>query len=246
MRAELANIGFNNLSSVLSWWDLAGVDVVVEDTPRDWLARPAPAPAAAPVVTTNLQPETAPAPETLPDTLEALREWLIKPETLPELGPRRCPAQGVIGSTLMLLSDMPDQDDLQAERLFAGAAGQLLDAMLKAIGQSRDDAYIASLAPGRPATGMISGPIEGQLRGIARQHVRLSAPKTLLLMGDPAVKAMTGMNLAQARGKIHQIDLGEQTMPAIATFHPRFLLQQPACKADAWADLRRLHGLLAA
>jgi DNA polymerase len=54
------------------------------------------------------------------------------------------------------------------------------------------------------------------------------------------------VNLAQARGSIHPINLEGGTTPLIATFHPRFLLQQPARKADAWADLRMLVEILTA
>lgn len=144
----------------------------------------------------------------------------------------------------MLLTDMPDAEDMATDSLLAGSAGRLLDAMLGAIGRDRASAYLAALAPGRPATGRIEADLETELARIARHHVALVRPRALLLLGDTTIRAFTGANLAQARGSIHSVNLNGATVPTVATFHPRFLLQQPARKADAWTDLRMLMEIL--
>lgn len=144
----------------------------------------------------------------------------------------------------MLLTDMPDAEDMTAGTLISGTAGRLLDAMLGAIGRDRVATYLGALAPGRPATGRIDHGLEAELARLARHHVALARPRALLLLGDATIRAFTGMNLAQARGSIHSINLDGLTVAAVATFHPRFLLQQPARKADAWADLRMLMEIL--
>lgn len=223
---------------MLSWWQLAGVDVTVDDAPRQWL-RTASTPAIEPA-----QAPAAPSPAALPATLEALTEWLVSPETFPELGTIRLAPMGTTAGGLMLLTDMPDQEDLATGTLITGAAGRLLDAMLRAIGRDRASAHIAPLAPGRPATGKISQKLEEELGRIARHHIALTRPRAVLMIGDATIRALTGMGLAPARGKIHPVNLGDGTLPAVATFHPRFLLQHPALKADAWADLRMLMEIL--
>jgi uracil-DNA glycosylase len=219
---------------MLGWWQLAGVDVTVDDVPRQWLRAP-PVPAPMPENAAH-----ASGADLLPASLEALVAWLGRPETLPELGPRRIAPSGSIAGGLMLLTDMPDIEDVSSDTLIAGTAGRLLDAMLGAIGRDRTSAYLAALAPGRPATGKLDEKQETELGRIARHHVGLIRPRALLMLGDATIRALTGSGLAQARGSIHHINLDGGKVPAIATFHPRFLLQQPARKADAWADLRML------
>jgi len=225
---------------MLSWWQLAGVDITVDDAPRQWLRVPeAPNREAA-----RLTP--APSPQTLPATLEGLVSWLNSAENFPSLGAQRPAPSGTLAGGLMLLTDMPDADDGVTGTLLAGTAGRLLDAMLAAIGRDRASIYLAPLAPGRPAIGRIGPELEGELGRIARHHIALVRPRAVLTLGDATTRALTGVNLAQARGSIHPINLDGGTIPLIATFHPRFLLQQPARKADAWADLRMLVEILTA
>lgn len=230
--------GADALRGMLSWWQLAGVDVTVDDAPRQWLRVRS---ASASVLPAE---QTVPPPGTLPPTVEALVSWLSSVESFPALGDHRPAPSGAITSGLMLLADMPDAEDMVSGALVSGAAGRLLDAMLGAIGRDRAASYLAAFAPGRPPTGRIDPGLEGELSRVARHHVALIRPRALLLMGDATIRAFTGMNLAQARGSIHPINLDGLTVPAVATFHPRFLLQQPARKADAWADLRMLTEIL--
>lgn len=238
MRAGISQDGADALRSLVDWWQLAGVDVAVDESPRQWLRV-----ATAPVRDLTATP-SPPLPDTLPATLEAFVSWLTSAETLPTLGRDRPAPCGSVASGLMLFTDMPEAEDMADDGLVSGMAGRLLDAMLGAIGRDRAASYLAALAPGRPATGRIDAGLEAELTRIARHHVALARPRALLLLGDATVRAFTGMNLAQARGSIHPINLDGVTVPAVATFHPRFLLQQPARKADAWADLRMLMEIL--
>lgn len=238
VRVGISQDGADALRSMVSWWQLAGVDVMVDDVPRHWLRALASPAREAPPAPPSL------APDRLAPTLEALVSWLRSAEIFPTLGTQRPAPTGTIASGLMLLTDMPDTEDMVDGSLVSGAAGRLLDAMLGAIGRDRTASYLAALAPGRPATGRIDPGLESELTRIARHHVALARPRALLLLGDATIRAFTGMNLAQARGLIHSINLDGFTVPAIATFHPRFLLQQPARKADAWADLRMLMEIL--
>ena len=81
----------------------------------------------------------------------------------------------------------------------------------------------------------------GACADLARHHVQLAAPKRLLLLGDAACRAILGQPLMAARGRVHHPELGPTgrgaRVPAVASFHPRFLLTSPSAKAGAWADL---------
>jgi DNA polymerase len=215
-------------ASALDWWEEAGVDTIVGETPRDWL-NPAARPAAAPA---------EPAPPPLPETLDALRDWLATSADLPFATPsasRAAPA-GEPASGLMVLVDMPSADG----GLLSGEAGALFDRMLAAIGRGRDSIYLAPLSPIRTPTGAIDAASAARLAEIARRHIGLAAPRALLLFGDICGKALVGAPVAGARAKWHDVD-GIKTL---VTIRPEKLLTQPALKALAWADLQMLREAL--
>ena len=87
--------------SALAWWLQAGVDVAIQEEPRNWLA-PAPAKPAAEALEPTPQ-------EGVPDTLEAFRAWLGESASLPGdgLSSRRVLPVGVEGAPLMLMADAP-------------------------------------------------------------------------------------------------------------------------------------------
>lgn len=213
-------------ASALEWWRDAGVDTLVEDSPRDWLARPKPAPAA---------PAVAETPA-LADTLEAFLAWRLGPDAPEGDGPAIAP-EGDPTSALMIVVACPDGD-----RLIAGDAGRLFDRMLAAIGQSRRSVYLASLTTVRPLAGRIAPEGEAVLAGLLRHHVALVAPKRLLLLGQAPVRALAGTDAARAGRSLLRVNLESATVDAVASLHPCVLLEQPAHKATAWRDLRLLMG----
>ena len=240
-------------ASTLDWWQEAGVDVLVEDDPRDWLvpeepivlptiappapradatARPAVAPAA-----------TAPATAAMPDTIAAFLEWRCGPDA-PEAGwpGATIIASGPVDAAIMVLVDQPDRDDCDAEKLLSGAVGRLFDRMLAAIGHSRDSVHVASVCVKRPAAGRVARDLDARLGEVARAHVALVAPKRLFLMGNAASRAVLGMDFMSARGTLHRFNYGEAHSEAVASHHPRFLIEKPIAKADAWKDLQLLIG----
>lgn len=210
--------------TALDWWREAGVDTLVEEEPRDWLRAPA-----------KPQPAAVRAPSALPEDLQAFRRWLAESDSLPGApGARLLPAGDPAGG-LMLLADMPEAADTETGMLLSGDAGRLLDRMLGAIGRDRASVYLAAMSGIRLSARELETP---KLVEAARRHAALAAPRLLLLLGDAPSRGLLGMGFAEARGKTHGVNLGGTTVNAIATFHPRFLLQRPALKAAAWADLR--------
>lgn len=230
--------GFAETLSALRWWRDAGVDMLVDDAPRDWLRPAAQVAPGFPVAAAETP--TAPAlVDSLPDTLAAYAAWCADPAIFPDLGPARVCAAGDPASGLMILGDMPEPGDADAGMLLSGDLGRLFDRVLAAIGRDRASVYLAAICPARPAGGRIAPATTAALVRAARHHVALAAPKILLLMGKEAITAF-GLDWPGARGHLHKINHDGGMTTAIATFHPRMLPQSPARKADMWADLRLL------
>lgn len=233
MRGLLQDDAAAAADAYLAWWSLAGVDCAVGETAVDWL-RPA-----------RAQPQTTrvvPAPPAAPRDLAAFQAWLASDADQPEArwpGARLMPS-GTAGASLMVVTDMPDPADVQAGGLLAGQAGQLFDAMLRAIGLSRADIMLASLALARPPGGMMDVADADRLAARMRTHVALAAPRRLLLLGDRTIRALGPIGDGDSRHALRPFNHDGGTVPAIATFHPRLLLQQPAAKAECWRALQCL------
>jgi len=234
-------------ASILDWWHDAGVDLLVEDEPRDWSA---PEPVRAPRVMPG-QPPAAPPLTTsvasLPDTLEAFLAWRLS-DAAPEASwdGISLTATGPADAALMVLVDCPDRDDGDAGQILSGAPGRLFDRMLAAMGLSRETVHIASVCARRPIAGRTPAGLETRLAEIALHHVALIAPRGLLLLGNAASRAVLGTELTDARGHSHAIDHKSGKSTAVATFHPRFLIEKPMAKAESWKDLQRVMGDLRA
>ena len=221
-------------ASVLQWWQDAGVDVLVDEAPRDWLRPKAKAPPAA-----------APAPppvDALPDQLDLFHAYLRDDAGLPFASPlarRVCPA-GDPAAGLMIVTDMPAAEDCTTGTLLSGEVGKLFDRMLAAIGRDRNSIYLTSLSCLRSPDGRFTSEAAQQCATLARHHIGLAAPKALLLFGDAPAKALIGMGMAQARGRWHDVSTHAGPVKTIVTLPPSYLLNQPAAKALAWADLQML------
>ncbi len=221
------------LESTLDWWREAGVDTLVDELPRDWFAKiaaPSPAPAVA------AEPSAL-----LPDQWDAFLAWRAGAHA-PEaewLGPGVL-ASGPTDAEVMVLADVPDRDDCAAGKLLTGEPGRLFDRMLQAIGLTRDAVHLVSVCAKRPVSGRVSRADEARLGEVARRHVELVAPKRLLAMGDAASRALLGNNVLQARGRSHELNHKGGTSIVVASFHPRFLLEHPGRKREAWMDLQLL------
>lgn len=220
--------------SALRWWAEAGVDVLIDEEPRDWLRpRLRPAPTQAP------RPAAAPA---LPDRLDAFHDHLASAPTLPFVSPSapRILPSGDPASGLMILTDMPTGEDLAAGALFSGEVGRLFDRMMAAIGRDRRSLYLAALSCLRSPDGRLSGEAATECATLARHHIGLAAPRALLLFGDGCAKALLGLPVARARGTWHEIATAHGTVRTLVTMPPSYLLGQPSAKPLAWADLQML------
>ena len=145
----------------------------------------------------------------------------------------------------MVIGEAPgENEDLQGEP-FVGQAGKLLDNMLSAIGLNRSvegakdgqaGVYIANTLKCRPPGNRNPEPVELQTCApyLVRQ-VALVQPQIILAMGRFAVQSLlqTTEPIGKLRGRVHSY----QGVPVVVTYHPAYLLRNPADKAKAWADL---------
>jgi DNA polymerase len=138
----------------------------------------------------------------------------------------------------MLLTAWPEIDDQRDQALFTGPPGQLLDAMLGAVGTTRADCYLASLAITRPPGGRIDERDAAELDRLLWHHLRLARPGRLLLIGSDIVRMAAKLQLADARGKLLDINQDGGKLEAVAVAHPAMLLARPAQKAAAWDSLK--------
>lgn len=244
------------IESYLDWWDSAGYDLPVSDQRRDWLAGanntpspvPAPAHSAASVAqadaaTALSKPSDTAPPVALPTTADAFDRWWLEGQDVPGLiaGAPRVPASGRADARLMLLTDCPDAADMSEGALFAGKSGQLLDAMLAAIGVSRADVRIAALLPSRPPGGLIDPGITSRLADIARHHVAIIRPKAMLIVGQHAMRAMA---FAQSPPDQPQFNHNGVSVAVRGIHHPRLLLERPLLKRQAWEVLKQIRTFL--
>ncbi len=158
--------------------------------------------------------------------------------------------QGVLGvgnrqADWLIIGEAPGAEEDRRGEPFVGRAGQLLDAMLRAIGLSREtNVYIANVLKSRPPGNRDPKPNEvaACLPYLMRQ-IALMRPRLILAVGRIAAQNLlsTDVPLGRLRGKIHPF--GELNTPLIVTYHPAYLLRTPADKRKAWDDLKFARGV---
>lgn len=251
--------------SYCDWWSLAGVDMLVGETPTGWLDLPAANDVAAerpkptsrraieaeppPPLPAALQRQeaveapVAKGPVEIPAEWDDFQRWLAGHPDVPgsQWDARRVLPVGKPEAPLMLLTAWPEIDDQRETTLFTGAAGTLLDAMLRAVGTTRADCYVASLAVTRPPGGRCNEEEAADLDRLFWHHLRLARPGRLLLIGSDIVRLAAAMPLADARGRLLNINQDGGKMEAVAIAHPAMLLARPAQKAAAWDSLKLLN-----
>jgi uracil-DNA glycosylase len=245
------------ITSYLDWWTDVGIGDPVQDDPFQWLqplstagdpeaSNPAPQPctinpisAAAPVLAAA---PTAAQVHKLPDDLAAFDNWLRDDPSVPGAlwsSPRILPT-GPAGAPLLVLSDMPDADDVAAGHLLAGPVGALFDAILVAIGRNRSELRLGSIALTRPAGGQWDNETASALREIALHHINLASPQRILLLGQLTCRLLTGQDVPADGHGLRNINHYGVTTATTAIHHPRLLLTRQTLKRGAWSALKSL------
>ena len=257
----------------LAWQVELGADEAILDAPVNRFdvvekARPAPSAIAQAIQTPAAAPVKAPEPasDKASDTATAIAQaeaLSASAKSLPDLqaalaGFEACElrhgarnlvfADGDPKARVMIVGEAPGRDEDIQGKPFVGRAGQLLDAMLGAIGLMRSPpdpesaVYITNMLPWRPPQNRDPTPEEiAMLRPFVRRHVELAAPEVLVLMGNWACFGLLGKRgITRMRGNWEDVS----NRPALPMFHPAYLLRNPAAKREAWADLLALKARL--
>jgi len=151
-------------------------------------------------------------------------------------------ADGNPEAPIMFVGEAPGRDEDIQGLPFVGAAGQLLNRMLSAIGRDRSSVYISNILNWRPPGNRTPTLNEAMTcLPFIRRHIQLARPEVVVLLGGTSAKYLldTNTGIMRLRGKWTELmldDFGEQTIPALPTLHPAYLLRQPAHKRLAWRD----------
>lgn len=235
------------IGAALDWWREAGVDLDYGDAPQDWLAaarerkaEAAPAPAHVPdmagpeAAAATARPQVGGDRAQWPGTLEDFAAWWLTDSTISDApAARRVLPSGPAGAPLMVLVPMPEAEDGQV--LLSGPQGRLLDAMLAAMGFSRDAVRIASALPARIAAPDWHGLKEAGLGAVVAHHVALSAPKRLLVLGRSDVSPLLGHDPAKSAPFEPVVNHEGASLAAFADYGLEAMLARPALKAGVWS-----------
>ena len=143
---------------------------------------------------------------------------------------------GNVEADWLIIGEAPGAEEDRRGEPFVGRAGQLLDQMLIAIGQSRDTVFIANILKCRPPNNRDPKPAEAAAcRAYLERQIELIQPKIVLAVGKIAAQNLLGTDdpVGRMRGRPH--DLGG--IPLVVTYHPAYLLRSPSQKNKSWSDL---------
>ena len=148
-------------------------------------------------------------------------------------------------ASLMIIGEAPGAEEDRQGEPFVGRAGQLLNAMLAAIGLGRDSVYIANILKCRPPNNRDPGEQEAaSCTPYLQRQIELVSPRVIMAVGRIAAQWLldTDRPLGKLRQSVHQY--GPSNTPLLVTYHPAYLLRSPAQKRKAWEDLKRVRAML--
>jgi DNA polymerase len=147
-----------------------------------------------------------------------------------------------VGNThaeLLVIGEAPGADEDRQGEPFVGRAGQLLNSMLRAMGNPRASVYIANMLKCRPPGNRDPKPDEvASCHPYLQRQLELLQPRLILAVGRIAAQNLlaTDTAIGRLRGQVHRF--GMRATPLIVTYHPAYLLRSPAEKRKAWVDLK--------
>ena len=146
-------------------------------------------------------------------------------------------------SQIMLIGEAPGANEDEEGLPFVGRAGILLDKMLASINLDRKKVYISNIVNYRPPENR--RPTDEEIKRylpFVTKHIEIINPKILVLLGSTAMNALIGKEIviSKMRGKWLEKEFGSCKTSVIITFHPAFLMRQPAQKKLSWIDLKMI------
>jgi len=143
-------------------------------------------------------------------------------------------------SSLVFLGEAPGVDEDKKGEPFVGRAGQLLtDIIVKGMKMSREDVYICNILRCRPPGNRNPMPDEAaHCRPFLDRTLEIIAPKFICCLGAVAAKNLLASEktIGALRGKVWDYN----GIKVVCTYHPAYLLRNPAAKVDTWEDIKLL------
>lgn len=151
--------------------------------------------------------------------------------------------QGAQPTRWLVVGEAPGEQEDRQGQPFVGRSGQLLDAMLSAVGMSRErDVFITNVIKCRPPGNRNPKPEEiAACSPYLMRQIALLKPERILVLGRFAAQTLLGTDatIGSLRGRLHQLKTDEGVeIPVIVSYHPAYLLRSPSEKARAWQDLK--------
>ena len=144
---------------------------------------------------------------------------------------------------LMFVGEGPGADEDARGEPFVGRAGQLLTKMIEAMGLQRSQVYIANVVKCRPPENRTPLPDEvATCSPFLFRQIAAIRPRVIVCLGTPSAQAVLGTRetITRLRGTFREVG-GVRVMP---TFHPAYLLRNPAAKREVWDDLKQVMAAL--
>jgi uracil-DNA glycosylase family 4 len=209
-----------------------------------WLPRAATKPAGArpPVAVSDAQPAADAAPDGCRAALDVLRGEVAACTRCGELAAGR--TQTVFGAgrpdaRLVFFGEAPGADEDASGAPFVGRAGELLTKIIEACTLSRDDVYIMNVLKCRPPGNRAPLPEEvANCRPFFERQLEIVRPEFICCLGASAARAL--LQTEEPIGKLRGRWFTSGAARVICTYHPSYLLRNPAAKRDVWDDMKLL------
>lgn len=152
--------------------------------------------------------------------------------------------EGNPNARVLFVGEAPGEAEDDTGRPFVGPSGKLLDKIIeKAMGMRREDVFIANVNKCRPPGNRDPEPLEiASCLPWLRDQIKIINPEVIVTLGRVAMWNLLG--ITDSMGRMRGKELDYEGIPVVATWHPAYLLRKPAAKADTWADIKRVNGLL--
>lgn len=146
---------------------------------------------------------------------------------------------GSAHADLVFVGEGPGRDEDLQGLPFVGRAGKLLTQMIEAMGLKRDDVYICNVVKCRPPENRAPEPDEMETCSpFLYRQLAVIQPKAVVCLGATAFQALYGAKQSISRLRGQWLEF--RGVPMMATYHPAYLLRNPAAKGEVWEDLKKV------
>ncbi|MDD4556859.1 MAG: uracil-DNA glycosylase [Alphaproteobacteria bacterium] len=244
------------LEQTIEWLSDAGVDETLGDEAFAWeeiiTTTPAPRMEASRVSTSYLPQATMEACQKArllcqeATNLAELKEKIMNFEgcSIKQTASTTVFGEGKQNPKIMLITEAPASDEDRYGKPFAGKNALLIDKMLQAIEIERDDCYFATILPWRPPGNRT--PTESEISiclHFIKKQIELVSPQIIFFLGGSTANHLLEMSepISKIRGKWFDYKVSKnQTIEALTSFNPEYILKNPEQKAKIWHDLLRI------